>query len=86
MGDVVFHQMLVQQVSDPQFVVEYKNGCAFTVVLYFGQLILEVADVCFETVGGPLFDGKEVMIVLLEILTGGVLSEKQPGEISEAVD
>jgi len=37
---------------------------------------LGVADVYFEVVRGPYFDGEEVMIVLFELLTRGVLSEK----------
>jgi len=54
--------------------------------MYFGQLILKVANVCLETVGGPHFNGEEVIIILLELLTGRVLSEKQLDEISEAVN
>ena len=36
----------------------------------------ESDDVCFETVGRPHFDRKEVIIVLLELLMEEVLSEK----------
>ena len=49
--------------------------------MYFGQLILKVANIRLETVGGPHLNGKEVMVALLEFLTERVLSEK-----NEAVD
>ena len=40
--------------------------------MYLGYLILEVANVCFEVVGGFHLDGEEVMVVLLELLAGRV--------------
>jgi len=52
--------------------------------VYFGQLILKVANVRLETVGGPHLNG-EVIVVLLELLTGRILGEKF-GEISEVMD
>ena len=54
--------------------------------MYLGQLILKVANIYLETIGGPHLNGEEVMVILLELLTKKVLSEKQLGEISEAVD
>ena len=54
--------------------------------MHFGQLTLEEADICFETVGGSHLDRKEVVVVLLELLVGGVLRQEQLGEIIEVVD
>jgi len=65
--------MFVQWVGDSQPADECESGDIFTVVVHLGQLTLEVADVRFETVGGSHLDGKKVVIVLLELLTGGVL-------------
>ena len=42
----------------------------------FGKLALEVADVELEVVTLPHLDGKEVVVVLLGLLTGGVWSEE----------
>ena len=53
--------------------------------MYFGQLILKVANVRLEAVEGPLLDREEVMVVLFELLTGKVLSKEQLGEILEAM-
>jgi len=50
------------------------NARAATSSLHLcGQLTLEVADIRLEIVRGYHFDEKEVVIVLLELLTGGVL-------------
>jgi len=54
--------------------------------VYFVQLILKVANVRLETIEGPRLNGEEVMVALLELLTGRVLSEKQLDEISKVVD
>ena len=54
--------------------------------MYLGKLILELANIRLETIGGPHFNKEEVMIVLFELLTVRVLSEKQLSEISEPVD
>jgi len=54
--------------------------------MYFSQLILKVTNVRLETIRKPHLNGEEVMIVLLELLMGRVLSEKQLGEIFEVVD
>jgi len=54
--------------------------------LYFDQLILKIANVRLETVGGSHLHGEEVMVTLLELLIERVLSEKQLGEISKVVD
>jgi len=37
-------------------------------VVHFGRLTLKEADVCLETVGESRLDGKEVVVVLLELL------------------
>ena len=58
----------------------------FTAVVNFGQLTLEEVDLCFETIRGSHLDRKEVVIVLLELLLGGVLREKQLSEILEVED
>jgi len=49
-------------------------------------LVLKVANLCLGIIGGSHLDGEKVMIVLLELLAGGVLSEGQIGEILEAVN
>jgi len=47
---------------------------------------LEVANIRLETFGGSHLDEEEVVVVLLELLTGRVLREEQLGEILEVVD
>ena len=42
----------------------------------FGKLALEEADVELEAVTLPHLDGKEVVVVLLGLSTGGVWSEE----------
>ena len=54
--------------------------------MHFGQLTLEEADVCLEIVRGSHLDRKEVVVVLLELLKGGVIREGQLGEIFEVAD
>ena len=54
--------------------------------MYLDWLILKVPNVRLETVGGPHPDGEEVMIVILELLAEGALSDEQLNEIPEAVD
>jgi len=49
-------------------------------------LTLEVADVRLETVEESHLDGKEVMVVLLELLAGGELREEQLDKILKVVD
>ena len=61
LGDVV----LQQRVRDLQSADEHECRCIFIVVENFGKLALEVADVGFEIVTMPHFDGEEVVIVLL---------------------
>ena len=58
----------------------------FATVVLFDQLILEETDTRLETVGGFHLDKNEVVVVVLELPTGGVLGEKQLGEIVEIVD
>ena len=45
--------------------------------MYFDQLISKIANVYLETVGGPHLNGEEVMFILLKLLTGRILGEKQ---------
>ena len=78
--------MLVQQMGESQPANECQSGCVFIVVVYLGQLILKVANVCLEAIGGPHLDGEEMMVILLELLAGGILSEEQLGEIIKVVD
>jgi len=54
--------------------------------VYLAQLILKVANIHLEAIEGPYLNREEVMVALLELLMGRVLSEKQLGEISEAVN
>ena len=72
--------------GDSQPADEYESIDIFAAVVQFGQLTLEEADVRLETVEGSHLDVKEVVIVLLELLAGGVLREEQLGEIFEVVD
>ena len=58
----------------------------FAAIVYFDELILKVTNVRLKTVRESHLSGEEVMVVLFELLTGRELSEKQLGEISEAVD
>jgi len=46
---------------------------------------LKVTKVRLKVVEGPHLDREEVIVVLFELLTGGVLSEEPLGEILEAV-
>jgi len=48
----------------------------FVIVVYFGQLILKVTNICLEAIRGPHLNGEEVVVVLLEFLTGRLLSKK----------
>ena len=64
---------------------ECEGGSIFAAIVYFGQLILKVANVRLETVRESHLNRKKVIVALLELLTGRVLSEKQFGKISEAV-
>ena len=50
------------------------------------MLILKEANVHLEAVGGPHLDREKLMVILFEFLEGGVLREKQLGEILEAPD
>ena len=54
-------------------------------VVYFCQQTLKVAIVCLETDRGSHLAVEEVIVVLLELLAGEVLQEKQLGEIVEVV-
>ena len=65
---------------------ECEIGCVLAAIVNFGQLILKIVDIRLETVGGSHLDGEEVMVILLEFLTGGISSEKQLDEASEVVD
>ena len=76
MGNVVFHQMLVQWVSDPQSADQCDSGCVFAAVAYFGWPILKVNNICLEVIRRPHFSGEEVIVVLLKLLMGRVLSKK----------
>ena len=58
---------------DSQPIDECENDDIFIPVVHLGQLTLEVAIVCIEAVGGSHLDKTEVLIVLLELLVGGVL-------------
>ena len=58
-----------------------ESGDIFVVVMHFGQLTLKETDIRLETVRESHHDGKEMLDVLLELLTGGVLREEQLGEI-----
>ena len=46
---------------------------------------LKLANIRLEVVRGPHLDGEEVMVIMLELLAEGVLSEEKLGEIFEAV-
>ena len=72
--------------SDLQPTDECEGGSVFPAIVYFGQLILKVSNVRLKTVGGSHLNGEEVMVPLLELLTGRVLSKRKLGEISEAVN
>ena len=72
--------------SDSQPVDECESGNIFNAVVYFDRLTLKEVDVRLETAGESHLDGKEVVIVLLELLTGRVLRGKQLGEILGVVD
>ena len=83
---VTFHQIFVQLAGDSQPADECESGDIFVAVVHFDQLTLEEADVHLETVGKSHLDEKEVVIVLLELLVGGVLREEQLGKILEVAD
>jgi len=51
--------------------------------VYFGQLTLKVSNIRLKTVGGSHLDREKVMIILLELLAGGVLREEQLGMTSK---
>ena len=55
---------------------ECESGCVLAAIVNFGQLILKIVDIRLETVGGSHLDGEEVMVILLELLVVGVLSDK----------
>ena len=86
MGDVILHYMFVQWVGDLQHADECENKDILAIVVYFGQLTLKVANVHLETVRGSHHDGEEEVVVLLELLKGGVLQEEQLGEILKVMD
>ena len=69
----ILHQMFIHRVGDLRPANECESGNIFTAVVHLGQLTLEVADIRLETVRGSHFDGKEVVVVLLELLTRRVL-------------
>jgi len=48
-------------------------------------LILKVTNVRLETIRGPHCNGEEMIVILLELLMGGVFREEQLGEILEPV-
>ena len=48
----------------------------FTAVENFSQLALKVDDVGLEAITLPHFDGEKVVVILLDLLTGGILSEE----------
>ena len=79
MGDVVLHQIFGQLVGDSQPADECKRGDIFAAVVHFVQLTLEEADVRLKTVGGSHLDGEKVVVVLNELMAGGVLREIQLG-------
>jgi len=60
-------------VGDLQPANECESSDIFAAIVHLGQLTLEVAIVCIEAVGGSHLDKTEVLIVLLELLVGGVL-------------
>ena len=71
--------------SDLQSANECECRDIIAVVVYFGQLILKEANVHIETVRWPHLGGEEV-VVLLELLSGGVLGEEQHGKALEIMD
>ena len=54
--------------------------------MYLSLLILKVTNVHLEVVGGPHLDREEVMVILLEFLDGGILSDEQLGEAFKVMD
>jgi len=65
--------MFIHRVGDLRPADECESDNIFAAVVHLGQLTLEVADIRLETVRGSHFDGKEVVVVLLELLTRRVL-------------
>jgi len=49
-------------------------------------LVLKVANARLEVIGGPYLDREKVIVILLELLAGGVFCEEQLGEALEVVD
>ena len=77
--------MLVQRVSNLQLANECEGGNFLPTVEDFGELILEEIEVRFEVVSLPHFDREEVVIVPLNLLTGGVLVRKHFSRLREVV-
>jgi len=60
-------------VGDLQSADECESDDIFVVVVHLGLLTLKVTDVCLGTVEESHLDGKKVVVILLELLAGGVL-------------
>jgi len=82
----VLQEVLVQRVGDLQPANECECRDILTIVMYFGQLILEEANVHLETDGWSHMDGEEVVLLLLELPSEGVLGEEQLGKTLEIMD
>ena len=75
--------MLVWRVRNLQSTNEHECIAIFNAVGNFGELVLDVVDVRFEL---SHFDGKEVMLILLGLLAGGVLGKEYLGYLLKLIE
>ena len=61
---------------DSQPIDECENDDIFIPVVHLGQLTLEVVNVRLETIEGSHLDGREAVVVLLELLKGEKYCER----------
>jgi len=68
LGDLVFHQMLVEGMGDLQSTDE-RGGSHFVItVIHQGYLALEITDIVFEALSELHLSCEKVVVVLLELL------------------
>ena len=82
----MIEEVLVQGVRNLQPAGERECRDVLTAVGDLDQLALEVTDVGFEVVALPHLDGEKMVVVLLDPLMRGVLSEERFDYLLEVVE
>ena len=78
--------MLVHGVRNLQSADECECRNILTAVGNFDQLALEVTNIGLEAIALPHFDGKNVVVVLLDLSARGVLGEEHIDYLLEVVE